>query len=409
MKRVFASIAVGLALALTLTQAATAQDAAISDGYVKIGVLGDMTGVYSDVAGPGMAVAAQMAIDDFGGEVLGKPIELVSANHQNKAGVGSTVARRWIDTEGVDLITGMENSAVGLAVQKLAADKGVITIDTGAGSTAFTEKSCTKLGIHYTYDVHATATATATAIVKEGGKKWFFIAADYAFGHSLRDNTAAVVESLGGSTVGTVFAPLGTNDFSSYLLQAQASGADVVGLANSGGDVVNAIKQASAFGTVQQGQSLAALLIYIQNVKSIGLEQAQGLQFTSAFYWNRNEATREWSQRYFDEVGAMPSMIHAGTYSAVSSYLQAVKAAGTDAPEAVRKQLGEMTINDMFVDDGHVLANGSMVHDMYLLQVKAPTESEGPWDLLQVVRRVPAAQAFIPLSESACPRLDQQQ
>jgi len=403
MKSFLVTVAAGLALAVS--GAAVAQDDAVSDGYVKIGVLGDMSGVYSDVAGPGMKIAAQMAIDDFGGEVLGKPIKLVADNHQNKAEIGSATARRWLDKDGVDMITGMENSAVGLAVQHLASEKKVITIDTGAGSTAFTEKACTPYGIHYTYDVHATATATATAIVREGGKKWFFIAADYAFGHSLRDNTANVVEKLGGSVLGTVFAPLSANDFSSYLLQAQASGADVIGLANSGGDVVNAIKQASAFGLIQQGQQLAALLIYIQNVKSIGLKEAQGLQFTSAFYWNRDEASRQWSQRFFEKNHAMPSMIHAGTYSAVTAYLNAVKAAGTDNSDAVRAQLGKMTINDFFAANGKVQPNGSMVHDMYLLKVKAPADSKGDWDLMDVVRTVPANDAFIPLSKSACPLL----
>src|SRR5699024_2163553 len=405
MKTYLGSVLVGFAL--LFPAAVIAADGAISDDFVKIGVLGDMSGVYSDVAGPGMQVAAQMAIDDFGGEVLGKPIKLVAANHQNKADVGSAIARRWIDEDGVDMITGMENSAVGLAVQRLAADKQVLTIDTGAGSTAFTEKACTKYGIHYTYDVHATATATATAIVNEGGKTWFFIAADYAFGHSLRDNTTAVVENLGGTVVGGVNAPWSTNDFSSHLFKAKASGPDIIGLANSGKDVVNAVNQASEFGIVQGGQSLAALLIYINNIKSIGLQNAQGLLFTTAFYWDRNDATREWSERFFAEQDAMPTMIHAGTYSAVTTYLNAIQAADTDAPDAVRKQLANTTINDFFTQDGKILANGSMVHSMYLAKVKAPQDSDGDWDIAQVVRTVPAADAFISLAESNCPRLDQ--
>jgi len=392
---------------LGLASAASAQDGAISDDHVKIGVLGDMSGVYSDVAGPGMSVAAQMAITDFGGTVLGKPIELVSANHQNKPDIGSAIARRWIDRDGVDMITGLENSAVGLAVQGLGTGKKIITINTGAGSTAFTEDACSEYGIHYTYDVYATGAATATAIVKEGGKKWFFITADYAFGHSVRDNTSAVVEDLGGTVVGGVNAPLSTNDFSSYLLQASNSGADVIGLANAGSDAINAIKQANEFGIVQRGQKLAGLLIYIADVKSLGLDTAQGLQFTTAFYWDRNDATREWSQRFHDKHGAMPTMIHAGTYSAVTNYLKAIKTAGNDDPDAVREQLGKMTINDFFAQNGKIEANGLMSHDMYLVEVKTPDSSEGEWDLMKIVRTIPAENAFIPLSESACPRLDQ--
>jgi branched-chain amino acid transport system substrate-binding protein len=392
---------------LGLASAASAQDGAVSDDHVKIGVLGDMSGVYSDVAGPGMSVAAQMAITDFGGTVLGKPIELVSANHQNKPDIGSAIARRWIDRDGVDMITGLENSAVGLAVQGLGTGKKIITINTGAGSTAFTEDACSEYGIHYTYDVYATGAATATAIVKEGGKKWFFITADYAFGHSVRDNTSAVVEDLGGTVVGGVNAPLSTNDFSSYLLQASNSGADVIGLANAGSDAINAIKQANEFGIVQRGQKLAGLLIYIADVKSLGLDTAQGLQFTTAFYWDRNDATREWSQRFHDKHGAMPTMIHAGTYSAVTNYLKAIKTAGNDDPDAVREQLGKMTINDFFAQNGKIEANGLMSHDMYLVEVKTPDSSEGEWDLMKIVRTIPAENAFIPLSESACPRLDQ--
>lgn len=392
---------------LGLVSAASAQDGAISDDHVKVGVLGDMSGVYSDVAGPGMSVAAQMAITDFGGTVLGKPIELVSANHQNKPDIGSAIARRWIDRDGVDMITGLENSAVGLAVQGLGTDKKIITINTGAGSTELTEGSCSPYGIHYTYDVYATGAATATAIVKEGGKKWFFITADYAFGHSVRDNTSAVVEDLGGTVVGGVNAPLSTNDFSSYLLQASNSGADVIGLANAGSDAINAIKQANEFGIVQRGQKLAGLLIYIADVKSLGLDTAQGLQFTTAFYWDRNDATREWSQRFHDKHGAMPTMIHAGTYSAVTNYLKAIKTAGNDDPNAVREQLGKMTINDFFAQNGKIEANGLMSHDMYLVEVKTPDSSEGEWDLMKIVRTIPAENAFIPLSESACPRLDQ--
>lgn len=381
-------------------------DRVISDGYVKIAVLSDMTGLYSDLAGPGTTIAAQMAINDFGGTVLGKPIKLVSANHQNKAALGSTIARKWIDVGNVDMITGMDNSAVALAVQNLASENHVITMNTGGGSTAMTEEQCTKYGIHYSYDTYSTAVGTATAIVKNGGDTWFFITADYAFGHSLQKNTAEIVKSLGGKVLGSVAHPLGASDFASYLIQAKASGAEVIGLANAGGDAINTIKQAQSFGIVDQGQQLAGLLIFITDVKALGLKTAKGLKFTTAFYWDRTDATRKWSKRFFEKHGAMPTMVHAGTYSAVTTYLKAIKKAGTDDSDAVRKAMGNMTINDMFTQGGHILPNGSMVHDMYLVQVKSPEESKGPWDLLKVLDTIPGEKSYISLSESACPRLD---
>jgi branched-chain amino acid transport system substrate-binding protein len=384
----------------------SAHAAGPSHGNVKIGVLTDMSSVYKAIGGPGAVTAAQMAIDDFGGKVLGQPIKLVSADHQEKAGVASSIARRWIDKDHVDMITGMVNSAVGLAVQNLASAKHTITINEGAGSTALTEDQCTKYGIHYAYDTHALPVGTATAIVKNGGKSWFFITADYAFGHSLEENTAQVVKNLGGSVVGNVKAPLGTNDFSSYLLQASGSGADVIGLANAGQDTVNAVKQAHEFGIVQHGQKLAGMLVFITDIKALGLKTAQGLEFTTAFYWNRTPKARQWSQRFFKKHGAMPTMVQAGIYSAVAHYLQAIKAAGTDDADAVRKQLGNMTIDDMFVEDGHIEPNGLMVHDMYLVKVKKPEQSQSDWDLLKVVSTIPAKKAYIPLSQSACPLLD---
>ncbi|MDN6321023.1 MAG: ABC transporter substrate-binding protein [Marinobacter sp.] len=385
---------------LTLPLLATAEG--LSDDKVKIGVLSDMSGVYKSLEGPGAVVAAKMAIEDFGGKVMGKTIEVISADHQNKPDIGASTAREWIDTEGVDMITALDNSSVALSVQGLANDKKIITMNTGAGSTALTEEQCTPYGIHYVYDTHALPVGTATAMVKNGGKKWFFITADYAFGHSLRDNTGAVVEDMGGEVVGNVNAPLSTNDFSSYLLQAQSSGADVIGLANAGQDTVNAIKQANQFRIVQGGQKLAGMLVFITDVHSMGLDIAQGLQFTTAFVWNQNDEAKEWSERFSERQGAMPTMVQAGVYSAVTNYLKAVKEAGTDETEAVRATLGEMTLNDVFVKDGKIAANGSMLHDMYLVEAKKPSESESEWDLLKVISRIPADQAYIPIDESKC-------
>ncbi len=379
-----------------------AANASLSNDMVKIGVLSDMSGVYKALEGPGAVVAAEMAIEDFGGEVLGKPIEIVSADHQNKPDIGASTAREWIDSENVDMITALDNSSVALSVQGLASDRKVITLNTGAGTTALTEEQCTPYGIHYVYDTHALPVGTATAMVKNGGEKWFFITADYAFGHSLRDNTSAVVESLGGEVVGDVEAPLSTNDFSSYLIQAQSSGADVIGLANAGQDTVNAIKQANQFRIVQGGQKLAGMLVFISDVHSMGQDIAQGLQFTTAFVWNQNDEAEEWSRRFYDRHGAMPTMVHAGVYSAVSNYLKAVDETETDDSDAVRKALGDMTLNDMFVKGGKIAPNGSMLHDMYLVEVKKPEEATEEWDLLKVVSKIPADQAFISMEETKC-------
>ncbi|MES1924473.1 ABC transporter substrate-binding protein [Salinisphaera sp. T31B1] len=383
---------------------AQAADQASNDS-VKIGVLTDMSGVYKAIEGPGAVIAAQMAADDFGGQVLGAPIEIVSADHQNKADVASSIARKWIDQNHVDMLVGMDNSAVGLAVQGLASEKNTITINTGAGSSELTESQCSKYGIHYVYDTYALPVGTATAIVKNGGKKWFFITADYAFGHSLRDNTSRVVKELGGEVLGSIEAPLSSTDFSSYLLQASGSGADVIGLANAGGDTVNSIKQANAFGIVERGQKLAGMLVFLTDVKALGLDTAKGLEFTTAFYWDRNDESRKWSQRFFDKHGAMPTMVQAGVYSSVTHYLEAIRAAGSDEAAPVRKQLGEMQLNDFFVKNGKIEANGLMSHDMYLAQVKTPEESKSDWDLLNIVSTIPAEKAYIALSDSACPLL----
>lgn len=405
-KKTIGAALAGAALALSSGAAGAAE---VSDDMVKIGVLGDMSGVYATgFSGPGAVAAAEMAVEDFGGEVLGVPIEVISADHQNKADIASATARSWIDQEGVDMITEITNSAAALAVQNVASNKQTITMATGAATTQLTNEQCTKYGIHYGYDTYALPVGTATAIVKNGGESWFFITADYAFGHSLEENTSEVVKALGGEVVGKVRHPLGTNDFSSYLLQAQASGADVIGLANAGQDTVNSIKQANAFGIVERGQQLAGMLVLISDVRSVGLDVAKGLQFTSGWYWDHNEESRQWTERYLEySDGAAPTFPHAAVYSATTAYLNAVKAAGTDDADAVREQLGKGTIDDFFAQGGHIRPDGVLEHDMYLLRVKGPEQSEGKWDVAEVARVIPGAQAFQPLEEVNCPRLEQ--
>ena len=397
-------VKLGAAAALAALSAAPAVAAdAISNGVVKIGVLGDMSGVYSTgFSGEGAVAAVKMAVRDFGGTVLGKPIEVISADHQNKADVASTTARKWIDEDHVDMITDLTNSAVALAVQKLASEKHVITMATGAATSALTGKDCTKYGIHYGYDTHALPVGTATAIVKNGGKSWYFITADYAFGHALQKNTAQVVKALGGKVVGSSDVPLGSNDFSSYLLQAQSSGAQVIGLANAGQDTVNAIKQAHEFGIVAGGQQLAGMLVLISDVKSLGTDVAKGLQFTSAWYWNQDAASRKWKAEYEKfSNGAAPTFPHAADYSLTMAYLKAIKAAGTDNADAVRAELGKMKIDDFFAKGGYIRQDGLLIHDMYLLKVKQP--KDGPWDVAEVVRTIPGKDAYFSLAQGGCP------
>jgi len=398
MKKILLSLASAAALVAVTGNASAA---GISDDVVKIGVLTDMSGVYSDIGGEGAVIAAKMAVEDYGGKVLGKKVEVVSADHQNKPDIASAKAREWIDNEGVDVITELLNSGVGIAVQKLASEKKTITLNTGAGSTALTNKDCTKYGIHYVYDTYSLPVGTATAMVKGGGKSWFFITADYSFGHSLEQNTSKVVKEEGGKVVGGVQAPLGTTDFSSYLLQAKSSGADVIGLANAGGDFTNAVKQANEFGIVQGGQKLAGMLVFLTDVKSLGLDVAQGLNFTVAWYWDQNDQTRAFAKRFMKRHGAMPTMVQAGLYSAVTNYLKAIEAAGTDDSDAVRAQLGKMQIDDMFAK-GHIRKDGLFVHDMFLARAKKPSESKGEWDLMSIERRIPGDQAFMSLDEGSC-------
>jgi branched-chain amino acid transport system substrate-binding protein len=375
----------------------------ISDGKVKIGILNDQSGVYADFGGKWSYEAALMAAEDFGGTVLGAPIEIVTADHQNKPDIASSIAREWYDTQQVDSIMELTTSSVALAVQGLSKEKQKIDIVTGAATTELTGPQCSPYGFHWAYDTHSLAVGTGGALVKAGGDSWFFLTADYAFGYSLEEQTSEFVTANGGQVLGAVRHPLGTADFSSFLLQAQASGAKVIGLANAGLDTSNAIKGASEFGIVAGGQRLAALLFTLSEVHGLGLEAAQGLSLTEGFYWDRDDASRGFGERFMERTGRMPNMVHAGTYSAVLQYLKAIEAAGTDATEPVAAKLHEMPVDDLFAQGGTVGPNGRMFHDMYLMEVKKPEASQGPWDYYNVLATVPAEEAFIDPAESGCP------
>lgn len=388
--------------AATLT-AAPAQAAEISGGSVKIGLLTDMSGTYSDLAGSGAIEAAKMAIEDMGGKVAGAPIELLTADHQNKPDIAANKAREWADAEGVDVFSELVTTSVALAVDEVAKQKNRITLISGAASSSITNDACTPTAIHYTYNTRALAAGTGGAVVKEGGDSWFFLTANYAFGESLERDVSAVVEANGGKVLGSVKHPFPANDFSSFILQAQASGAKIIGLANAGADTINAIKAAQEFGVVQAGQKIAGLLVFLTDVHSLGLEAAQGLQLTTGFYWDRDDETRAWSKRFFDRTGAMPTMVQAGVYSSLMHYFKAIEAAGTDDTATVRAKMQEMPINDFFARNGHIRADGRMVYDMLLAEVKSPEESKGPWDYYKILRVIPGDEAYGPLSESTCP------
>lgn len=394
----------GIGIAAFMAASGAAMADGISNDVVKIGVLGDMSGVYSTgFSGDGAVAAVKMAVEDFGGTVLGKKIEVISADHQNKADVASATARQWIDEDHVDMITDLTNSAVALAVQQVASDKKVITIATGAASSDLTGKACTKYGIHYGYDTHALPVGTATAVVQNGGDTWYFITADYAFGHALEDNTTEVINALGGKVLGSSDVPLASTDFSSYLLQAQSSGAKVIGLANAGGDTVNSIKQAHEFGITDAGQQLAGMLVLISDVKSLGTDVAKGLNFTTAWYWNSDDASRAWKEKYMKySNGAAPTFPHAADYSLTMAYLKAIEAAGTDDPDAVRAELGKMKIDDFFAKGGTIRQDGLLMHDMYLLQVQDNAGGD-PWDVAKVVRTIPGSDAYFSLADGGCP------
>jgi len=382
---------------------ATPALAEISDGKVKIGILNDQSGVYADFGGKYSFEAAKMAVEDFGGKVLDAPVEVVTADHQNKADIASNIARQWYDTEQVDSVMELTTSSVALAVQALSKDKKKITMTTGAATTELTGAQCSPYGYHWAYDTHALAVGTGGALVKEGGDTWFFLTADYAFGYSLEENTGEFVKSQGGTVVGAVRHPLSTTDFSSFLLQAQSSGAKVIGLANAGLDTQNSIKQAAEFGITQGGQKLAALLFTLAEVHGLGLEAAQGLNLTESFYWNRTPETAEFGKRFMERTGVMPNMVHAGTYSAVLQYLKAIEAAGSDDADAVSAKLHEMPVNDVFAPKGKVAANGRMISDVYLMEVKKPDEVTEDWDYYKVLATIPGDEAYVDPAKSGCP------
>jgi branched-chain amino acid transport system substrate-binding protein len=371
---------------------------------LRIGVMTDLSGQFSHEAGQGAVNAVKMAVQDFGGTVLGRPIEILVNDHLNKADVAASKAREWFDTQNVRMVTNLINSGVALSVITVAKDKNRIAIVNGSGSSRITGDACTPNSIHYAYDTYALANGTGNAMIKQGGDTWFFLTADYAFGHSLEADTTAAVKANGGKVVGGVRYPINTSDHSSFMMQAQASKAKVVALAGSGTGFINAVKSASEFGVSKSGQqTLAGLLVWITDVDAMGLQTAQGLTLTTAFYWDRDEASRAWSKRFFAMTKRMPTMGDAGDYSSTLHYLQAVKAAGTDDTAAVMEKMKATPINDMFAKNGKIRADGRMVHDMYVYQVKKPSESKYPWDYYTFKSVIPAEQAFRPINEGGCP------
>ena len=402
MRRTLLKASVGLAC-LAAAFAAQSASAQFSGDTVKIGVLIDSSSPYADAGGVSLVRAVQMAVNDFGGKVGGKPIVVISADYQNKPDVGASIARQWIDQEGVDVIIDAPTSSVALAVQEVTKASGKVFIMSGAGASVLTGKQCSPTGVHWTYDTYALANATGRALVEQGGDTWFFITADYAFGHALERDTGQVVGKMGGRTVGSVKVPINTADFSSYLLQAQASKAKVIGLANAGRDTTNAIKQASEFGIVAHGQRLAGLLVFITDVQALGLKAAQGLVLTEAFYWDQNDETRAWSKRFIAENNKVPTMVQAGAYGGALHFLKAVAAAGTDDGPAVIAKMREIPINDFMTKNGHLREDGRVMRDMFLFQVKSPSESKGQYDYYKQLAVIPADKAFLPLSESECP------
>ena len=394
-----AALAAGLLSALFINPSPAQQTP------LKIGVLSDFSSVYSDIGGMGNVEATRMAIEDFGGQMFGKPIDMVSADVLNKPDVASTIARKWWETEGVDMIIDLPTSATALAVMELSKQYEKIMIVTDAASSDITGKSCSPYTAHWTYDTYANAHTVGSAIVKNGGDTWFFLTADYVFGHSVERDTGDVVKTAGGKVLGSVKHPLNTADFSSFLLQAQASKAKIIGLANGGGDTINAIKQAGEFGIVAGGQNLAAIVMFISDVHSLGLKLAQGLIITEAYYWDLNDKTRAFGKRFLERVKRMPTMNQAATYSATLHYLKAVQAAGTRDTKTVMAKMRELPVRDAFTDNGSLREDGRMVHSMYLFQVKKPEESRGPWDYYKLLAEVPADQAFRPLKDGGCPLL----
>jgi branched-chain amino acid transport system substrate-binding protein len=389
--------------ALLTSSAAGAQQ--LTDGVIRIGVMNDMSSLYADISGPGAIVAARMAVEDFGAAQKGWKVEVIGADHQNKPDVGSSIARKWFEVDQVDVVVDVPTSSVAFAVNDLVREKNKVFLISGAASSDLTGAKCSPNSVHWTYDTWALANGTGKAAVKIGGDRWFFLTVDYAFGHALERDTAAVVEASGGKVVGKVRHPLNTGDFSSFLLQAQASKAKVIGLANAGGDTMNGIKQAAEFGVVQGGQSIAGLLVFINDVHALGLRTAQGLILTEAFYWDRDDATRAFARRFAPQYkGNMPSMVQAGIYASVLHYLKAVEALKSDADgKAVVAKMKEMPTDDPLFRKGTIRADGRKVHDMFLFEVKKPEESKYAWDYYKLRATIPAAEAFRPLKDGGCP------
>ena len=398
------TLALATTLATTVALPGAAHAQGVSDDKVKIGLILDMSGLYSDITGTNLATAVKMAVEDHGGKVLGKPIEVLVADHQNKADIAANKAREWYDVEKLDAILDVAASAPALAVAGVAKEKNKIAVFASPGASRLTNEACTPVTVHYTYDTYALANVTGKAVVKNGGDTWFFLTADYAFGSVLEKDTSDVVKAGGGRVLGSVRHPLSASDFSSYMLKAQGSGAKIIGLANAGGDTINAIKAAKEFGLTSSGkQQLAGLLMFINDVHSLGLAATQNMLLSAGWYWDLNAETRAWSKRFFEKTKKMPNMAQAGAYSATLHYLKAVQAAGTDATEPVMAKMRATPINDMFAKGGRIREDGRMVHDMYLFQVKTPGESKSPWDYYSLKGTVPGDQAYTPLSASACP------
>jgi branched-chain amino acid transport system substrate-binding protein len=398
LKTIARSAALGSALAAALLLSVPAEAA---ENVVKIGFITDMSGPYADFDGPGGTEAIKMAIADFGGSVNGKKIELVAVDHQNKADIAASRAREWFDKEGVDMLIGGSNSAANLAMAKVAADKKKVFISTGSGTTRLTNEECNAYTVQYAYDTTALARGTGAALTKQGGKTWYFLTVDYAFGTSLEKDTTEVVVANGGKVLGSVKHPLSASDFSSFLLQAQASKAQVLGLANAGSDVVNSIKAAHEFG-IDKSMKLASLLVFINDIHSLGLPMTQGMYLTDGWYWDLNDDSRKWANRYFDKMKKMPSMFQAADASATTQYLNAVKATGGTDSDKIMSHLRKTRINDFFTHNGVVRPDGRMVHDMYLMQVKSPSESKRPWDYYKLVQTIPGDQAYMTKAESKC-------
>lgn len=381
---------------------AGAAQAQISDDEIRIGYLADMSGTYRDLSGPGGLEALNMAIEDFGGQVNGKKIVVFSADDLNKPDVGANTVRQWVDERNVDMVTGMVASSVVLAASKVVEQSGKLALISGAAASSLTNEYCSPNHIHWTYDSYALANGTAKSVLAGGGKKWFILTADYAFGHAMEADITKVVEADGGQVVGKARHPFPSSDFSSYILQAQGSGADVIAFANAGSDTVNSLMTASQFGVAQSGQKLAGMVVFLNDIHAMGLDVTQNLMLTTGWYWDMNDESRAWAQRYQKRFGKMPGMVPAGIYSATMSYLNAIKATGSDEAQAVRTQMMATPVNDMFAKNGKIRADGRMVHDMYLAQVKTPAESKGEWDLYKIVRTIPGDEAYRPVAESKC-------